>query len=82
MGGGGAGGSGGGATGGFLMYDPVQIIIQGFPYDGTANTGGGGGGSGMDYDTRYGGAGYQVGTAGGGGSGLVIIRYARSLVGG
>lgn len=63
LGTGGSGGSGGGGRGG--TYNTVLAVA------GTANTGGGGGGGGMNADnsTRNGAD---------GGSGVVVVRYARS----
>ena len=64
----GSGGSGGGGAGG----RPSQPAGAQHPSmhggDGTANTGGGGGGAGRPYASAG-------GTPGGGGSGIVIIRY-------
>jgi hypothetical protein len=69
----GVGGIGGGGNGG-VTY-PVSGYGTFSPgVNGSANTGGGGGGTAIQYLTNP--------SSGTGGSGLVIVRYARSQVGG
>ncbi len=75
----GTGGLGGGGNGGKSAVGKTSYAVA---TAGTANTGGGGGGGGGWYET-IGGSGSGNGGAGrAGGSGIVIIRYLRSAVGG
>jgi large repetitive protein len=69
----GAGGLGGGGNGG-VTYPVSGFAAVAAGGNGLANTGGGGGGSAIQYLSNS--------ASGTGGSGLVIVRYARSQVGG
>jgi hypothetical protein len=66
----GSGGSGGGGNGGLETWFGSNTIKT--PTNGAANTGGGGGG-GVNDPGAYGGT---------GGSGIVIVRYLKTAVGG
>lgn len=96
QGGGAAGGAGGGGSGGarYGYWAGTQLGWRpysfGDPRNGTVNTGGGGGGWGCFYaadsffyqGVYYGSIGGGIFEQGQGGSGIVIIRYLKSAVGG
>ena len=96
QGGGAAGGLGGGGSGGarYGSWAGTQLGWQPFssgdPRDGSINTGGGGGGWGSFYaadaffyqGVYYASIGGTIFSNGAGGSGIVIIRYLKSAVGG
>ena len=70
-------GAGGGGQGGYGLNDGNSNSFG--PYcDGTPNTGGGGGGGGGSYAYSQ----NSTFSPGNGGSGIVIVRYLKSAVGG